>query len=188
MPCAHTVPARSRQDRAFEGVSPPSRTRRRYSSLRPTITFGQDSPTHSRRQVSPARWRAPLRLNEDLVEAIALGHDLGHAPFGHIGEAALDDILQERGGGEFRHNVHSLQSCRASSRTMAIGPELDRRGARRRSQPHGADGAGHARGGRSCALSTALPISITTSMTPIRAGVLLHEHGSRAPRLRCSAR
>ncbi|MGI9658110.1 MAG: deoxyguanosinetriphosphate triphosphohydrolase [Gaiellaceae bacterium] len=50
-----------------------------------------------------------LRLNEDLVEAIALGHDLGHAPFGHIGEAALDGILRETGGGGFRHNVHSLR-------------------------------------------------------------------------------
>ena len=50
-----------------------------------------------------------LRLNEDLVEAIALGHDLGHAPFGHIGEAALDGILRETDGREFRHNVHSLR-------------------------------------------------------------------------------
>ena len=50
-----------------------------------------------------------LRLNEDLVEAIALGHDLGHAPFGHIGEAALDGILRETSERGFRHNVHSLR-------------------------------------------------------------------------------
>jgi dGTPase len=50
-----------------------------------------------------------LRLNEDLAEAIALGHDLGHAPFGHIGEEALDEAVRERFGGRFRHNEHSLR-------------------------------------------------------------------------------
>jgi dGTPase len=50
-----------------------------------------------------------LGLNEDLTEAIGLGHDLGHPPFGHIGEEALDGALRERGAAGFRHNVHSLR-------------------------------------------------------------------------------
>ena len=49
-----------------------------------------------------------LRLNEDLTEAITLGHDLGHPPFGHTGEEALDRCLKRLGSG-FRHNEHSLR-------------------------------------------------------------------------------
>src|SRR6185503_8854474 len=49
-----------------------------------------------------------LRLNEDLTEAIALGPDLGHPPFGHTGEEALDRCLKRLGSG-FRHNEHSLR-------------------------------------------------------------------------------
>ncbi|MEG6617389.1 dNTP triphosphohydrolase [Peptococcaceae bacterium 1198_IL3148] len=47
-----------------------------------------------------------LRLNEDLTEAIALGHDLGHTPFGHAGERALNDCLSDKGG--FSHNAQSV--------------------------------------------------------------------------------
>lgn len=46
-----------------------------------------------------------LRLNEDLTEAIALGHDLGHTPFGHAGETALNDVMSVG----FSHNAHSLR-------------------------------------------------------------------------------
>ncbi len=59
-------------------------------------------------QVSRTVARA-LRLNEDLVEAIGLGHDLGHPPFGHIGEEALDRCLAERFGRRFLHHEHSLR-------------------------------------------------------------------------------
>jgi dGTPase len=50
-----------------------------------------------------------LGLNEDLVEAIGLGHDVGHPPFGHIGEDVLDACRKERYGVGFRHNEHSLR-------------------------------------------------------------------------------
>ena len=59
-------------------------------------------------QISRTVARA-LRLNEDLVEAIGLGHDLGHPPFGHIGEEVLDACLRERFGRHFRHFEHSLR-------------------------------------------------------------------------------
>jgi dGTPase len=66
--------------------------------------------THTLEGAAIARGVArALRLNEDLVEAIGLGHDLGHPPFGHAGEQALDAVLRERGGRGFRHNEHSLR-------------------------------------------------------------------------------
>jgi dGTPase len=59
-------------------------------------------------QISRTVARA-LRLNEDLTEAIGLGHDVGHPPFGHIGEDVLDRCGRERFGRGFRHNEHSLR-------------------------------------------------------------------------------
>ena len=50
-----------------------------------------------------------LGLNEDLTEAIGFGHDLGHPPFGHIGEELLDEALRDRGAAGFKHNRHSLR-------------------------------------------------------------------------------
>jgi len=66
--------------------------------------------THTLEVTSISRTVArALRLNEDLVEAIGLGHDLGHPPFGHIGEEALDNCLKERFGRDFHHYEHSLR-------------------------------------------------------------------------------
>lgn len=50
-----------------------------------------------------------LKLNEDLIEAMALGHDLGHAPFGHMGEKCLNIISEKHGLGLFLHNAQSVR-------------------------------------------------------------------------------
>ena len=64
--------------------------------------------THTMEVAATARSIArALRLNEDLTETIALAHDLGHSPFGHKGEAALDNLMKDHGG--FEHNRHSLR-------------------------------------------------------------------------------
>ena len=66
--------------------------------------------THTLEVTQVARTVArALRLNEDLTEAIGLGHDLGHPPFGHIGEGVLDACLREHFDGGFRHYEHSLR-------------------------------------------------------------------------------
>ena len=50
-----------------------------------------------------------LNLNLDLIEAISLGHDIGHTPFGHAGESYLDEIYFEHTGRHFSHNIHSVR-------------------------------------------------------------------------------
>jgi dGTPase len=57
-----------------------------------------------------------LRLNEDLTEAIGLGHDMGHPPFGHAGEAALDELVE----GGFRHNEQSASIARQLNLTHEV--------------------------------------------------------------------
>src|SRR5688500_2940344 len=66
-----------------------------------------------------------LGLNEDLTEAIGLGHDLGHPPFGHVGEAVLDACLRERWGSGFRHNEHSLRVVEKIERLNLTAPVRD---------------------------------------------------------------
>ena len=51
-----------------------------------------------------------LGLNEDLIEAVSLGHDIGHAPFGHDGEKFLSDLCKSYGAGPFLHNIQSVRS------------------------------------------------------------------------------
>ena len=74
--------------------------------LSPTGDHYRTRMTHTLEVAQTARTIAKaLRLNEDLTEAIALGHDLGHTPFGHAGERALNDICPEG----FRHNEQSVR-------------------------------------------------------------------------------
>jgi dGTPase len=77
--------------------------------------------THTLETTGIARGVArALRLNEDLTEAIGLGHDMGHTPFGHVGEEALDACLRERFGAGFRHNEQSLRIAEQLNLTSEV--------------------------------------------------------------------
>jgi dGTPase len=77
--------------------------------------------THSLEVAQLARSAArALQLNEDLVEAIALAHDLGHTPFGHAGQDALHECMRDHGGFE-----HNLQSLRVVDQLEARYPDFD---------------------------------------------------------------
>jgi dGTPase len=78
-----------------------------------TLEVAQISRTIARR----------LGLNEDLTEAIALSHDLGHPPFGHAGEKALDECLRDHGG--FEHNQHGLRIVEVLEYRYADFPGLN---------------------------------------------------------------
>ncbi|MDZ4200442.1 MAG: deoxyguanosinetriphosphate triphosphohydrolase [Kiritimatiellia bacterium] len=74
--------------------------------------------THTMEMAAVGRTMArALRANEDLTEAIALAHDIGHSPFGHVGEDALEALMKNEGG--FDHN---LQSCRAVELLETVSP------------------------------------------------------------------
>ena len=77
--------------------------------------------THTLETTGIARVAArALRLNEDLTEAIGLGHDLGHPPFGHAGEGQLDTCLRERFGSGFRHNEQSARIAEELNLTAEV--------------------------------------------------------------------
>lgn len=65
-----------------------------------------------------------LGLNEDMAEALALGHDLGHPPFGHAGESALNQAMRAFGD-RFDHNIHSLRIVERFERRYAAAPGLN---------------------------------------------------------------
>ncbi|MGB8130896.1 MAG: deoxyguanosinetriphosphate triphosphohydrolase [Candidatus Angelobacter sp.] len=67
---------------------------------------------------------AELQLNEDLVEALALAHDVGHPPFGHAGERVLNAAMQEYGD-QFDHNLHALRTVEQFEHRYAEFPGLN---------------------------------------------------------------
>src|SRR6202020_2680427 len=67
---------------------------------------------------------AELQLNEDLVEALALVHDVGHPPFGHAGERTLNAAMQEYGD-QFDHNLHALRTVEQFEQRYADFPGLN---------------------------------------------------------------
>jgi dGTPase len=77
--------------------------------------------THTLETTAIARGVArALRLNEDLTEAVGLGHDIGHPPFGHAGEDALDEAVRARFGTRFRHNEQSLRLAESLNLTAEV--------------------------------------------------------------------
>jgi len=80
--------------------------------------------THTMEVASVARTLGrALRLNEDLIEAAALLHDIGHSPFAHAGEAALNQLLHDSGG--FEHNVQALRIVEKLERRYTAFPGLN---------------------------------------------------------------
>ncbi len=80
--------------------------------------------THTLEVAQNARTIArALRLNEDLTEAIALGHDLGHAPFGHAGERALDEVCSE-GFAHFEQSVRIVERLEKGGRGLNLTWEV----------------------------------------------------------------
>lgn len=93
-----------------------SKAYRRYVDKTQALSFFQSA--HISKRAIHVQWVSRiarqigrgLNLNLDLIEAAALGHDLGHAPYGHVGERALNDKLQEKHFGYFTHNANSVRN------------------------------------------------------------------------------
>jgi dGTPase len=108
--CALRTPFQRDRDRIVHSKAFRRLTHKTQVFVAPRGDHYRTRLTHTLEVTSISRTVArALRLNEDLVEAIGLGHDLGHPPFGHIGEEVLDSCLRERFGSDFRHYEHSLR-------------------------------------------------------------------------------
>ncbi|HUA10437.1 MAG TPA: deoxyguanosinetriphosphate triphosphohydrolase [Solirubrobacteraceae bacterium] len=108
--CALRTPFQRDRDRILHSKSFRRLSHKTQVFVAPLGDHYRTRLTHTLEVTSISRTVArALALNEDLTEAIGLGHDLGHTPFGHIGEEALDDCLKERFGVGFRHYEHSLR-------------------------------------------------------------------------------
>ena len=109
-PCSLRTPYQRDRDRIVHSKSFRRLKHKTQVFLSPEGDHYRTRLTHTLEVSGIARTVArALRLNEDLAEAIALGHDLGHTPFGHAGESVLDEMLQKLGLGGFRHNEQSAR-------------------------------------------------------------------------------
>ena len=108
--CALRTPFQRDRDRIVHSKSFRRLTHKTQVFVAPTGDHYRTRLSHTLEVTTISRTVArALALNEDLVEAIGLGHDLGHPPFGHIGEEALDACLKRDFGRDFRHYEHSLR-------------------------------------------------------------------------------
>ena len=129
---AHPLPARPRPHHPLQNLPPPQAQDPGVPTPQRATTTAPASPTRWRSPRSPAPWRAALRLNEDLTEAIALGHDLGHTPFGHAGERALERDLPGRLPPQRAERAGGASAWRRAG----AGLNLTVRGAGRHPLPH----------------------------------------------------
>jgi dGTPase len=108
--CALRTPFQRDRDRIVHSKSFRRLTHKTQVFVAPRGDHYRTRLTHTLEVTTISRTVArALRLNEDLVEAIGVGHDLGHPPFGHIGEEVLDACVKQRFGRDFRHYEHSLR-------------------------------------------------------------------------------
>jgi dGTPase len=108
--CSLRTPFQRDRDRIVHSKSFRRLTNKTQVFVSPRGDHYRTRLTHTLEVTSISRTVARgLSLNEDLTEAIGLGHDLGHPPFGHIGEEVLDACMKERFGSSFRHFEHSLR-------------------------------------------------------------------------------
>jgi len=108
--CALRTPLQRDRDRIVHGKAFRRLKHKTQVFVAPEGDHYRTRMTHTLEVTQIARTVArALALNEDLTEAIGLAHDLGHPPFGHIGEGFLDACLAERFGTGFRHYEHSLR-------------------------------------------------------------------------------
>jgi dGTPase len=109
-PCTLRTPYQRDRDRIVHSKSFRRLKHKTQVFIAPEGDHYRTRLTHTLEVSGIARTAArALRLNEDLAEAIALGHDLGHTPFGHAGESVLDEMLKKLGAGGFEHNEQSAR-------------------------------------------------------------------------------
>ena len=155
MPGPHPVPARSRPHPPLEAVpAAEGQDAGLHRSRRRPLPDADDA--HARDDGDRACRRPSTEAERGLAEAIGLGHDTGHPPFGHAGEEALDECLRERFGLGFRHNEQSLRIAESLNLTWEVRDGILKHTGPEEPETHG---------GRSSASSTASRTSTTTSTT-----------------------